>query len=1444
MHRVEERGRVNRRPEWKIVLVSHFFEKVFPTCLNASMHGDPRVLDSRARPPPVMTTAVVAEKPSVARDIAAALGATRPGAGCFEGGGYVVTWAIGHLVALAEPHEIDPAWKRWSLATLPMLPTRFPLVVVPGTRDQFAVVRRILGGKAVTRIICATDAGREGELIFRYIYEAAGCTKPVSRLWISSLTRDAILHGLAHLRSSADYDGLADAARGRSRADWLVGMNLSRAYSLALDQDISVGRVQTPTLALLVERELEIREFVPEDYREVVAKFKPRSAEQDLVAYVGTWFRPPTPGAPRDGEDSSKRRRLPPDGVEADAIVARARTGAAAISIIKAETRTIPPPLLYDLTELQRHANRLYGLSAQRTLDVAQALYERHKLISYPRTDSRHLSQAVAATLPAVTAAVAPRYPGLVAPGTGQAPLGRRFVDDARVTDHHAILPTATPARPGLGADEQKIYDLICRRLLAAWHDDHVYASTTVVTTIISRGTPEIVDHYESRGTAVQKPGWKVLDIGYGKPASKPRQKPGEAEQPDQPLPPGLVRGQPQDVLDAKSVAKQTRPPPRHNEATLLTAMETAGKLVDDKELSDAMRDQGLGTPATRAQIIETLLRREYVVRDGKTLSATDKGIHLISVVHPEVKSPAMTGEWEAKLKRMARGDGDLSTFMSGIESFITDVVGRVTARTPAPRPAANTRPAPRPDPPASRARPALTEHSPESPPSRARKPSTEHSPEPPPWVNEPWLDPPTEYSSEPPPWPDEPWLAPPRARETAARPPAPPSPTEHPPEPPAPRTRKKPTAHSPEPLAPTEHSPEPPLSRTRKKPTAHSSEPLAPSELERVRTPTAPDDLRGLLRARFGFPDFRPHQEAVCRAATQGRDVLLVMPTGAGKSLCYQLPGLARAGTTLIISPLIALMEDQAAKLTAQGFRAERIHSGRGRGDSRQACIDYLAGNLDYLFIAPERLRVPGFPEMLARRKPTLIAIDEAHCISQWGHDFRPDYRTLGQRLPALRPAPIVALTATATPTVQDDIAAQLGLRSPGRFIHGFRRTNIAIEVVERSPGERTSAIRELLADPARRPAIVYAATRKSTEELADALGPRLAAAYHAGMSNTARDAVQTAFLAGQRDVIVATTAFGMGIDKANVRTILHAALPGSLEGYYQEIGRAGRDGAPATAVLLHARVDLKTHEFFHARDYPDPRDLAAIFNRLPGDPTARASLNKRRGRDAREKFENALEKLIVHGGAVESVDEQIIKGASNWAAGYNAQRAHKLTQLQDMAAFAGSRGCRMVHLIRHFGDAADGGAPCGICDVCAPTRTIAEDFKKPSPHEKTHQARILAALAASDGLATGRLHRDNFGDELDRKSFEHILGGLVALGLVALEKTSFTKRRKLIPFERATLTPAGHAHELTAAGLRLPTPKPAKKPTRKPTTRKPRKTTAKRTTAKRSTTRRKRGA
>src|SRR5579863_9800504 len=360
-----------------------------------------------------------------------------------------------------------------------------------------------------------------------------------------------------------------------------------------------------------------------------------------------------------------------------------------------------------------------------------------------------------------------------------------------------------------------------------------------------------------------------------------------------------------------------------------------------------------------------------------------------------------------------------------------------------------------------------------------------------------------------------------------------------------------------------------------------------------------------GLLQSVFGFAGFRANQERVCDAAIGGRDLLLAMPTGAGKSLCYQLPAIARGGTALVISPLISLMEDQAAKLAGLGFRVARIHSGLDRAAARRACVDYLEGELQFLFIAPERLRVPGFPEMLAKRRLALIAIDEAHCISQWGHDFRPDYRMIGPHLPALRgapdAAPVIALTATATPTVQADILSQLGMVRPAKFIHGFRRDNLAIEVVEVPMPQRAGVISNLLASPARRPAIVYATSRKNSEVLSEQLSCTMrAAAYHAGLDAGIREHVQTAFQAGELEVVVATIAFGMGIDKANIRTVIHAGLPATLEGYYQEIGRAGRDGAKSRTYLMHSYADQRTQDFFLAKDYPPVLHLEMVFRAL----------------------------------------------------------------------------------------------------------------------------------------------------------------------------------------------------------------------------------------------------
>jgi RecQ family ATP-dependent DNA helicase len=551
---------------------------------------------------------------------------------------------------------------------------------------------------------------------------------------------------------------------------------------------------------------------------------------------------------------------------------------------------------------------------------------------------------------------------------------------------------------------------------------------------------------------------------------------------------------------------------------------------------------------------------------------------------------------------------------------------------------------------------------------------------------------------------------------------------------------------------------------------------------------------LLELLRRIFGFNSFLPNQEAVCKAVVEGRDVLLVMPTGSGKSLCYQLPAIARGGTTLVISPLIALMEDQVAKLKALGLAVERIHSGRPRMDSRQVCRDYLAGKLQFLFIAPERMRVEGFPEMLAKRQVSLIVVDEAHCISQWGHDFRPDYRRLGRHIPSLRPAPVMALTATATRPVQNDIVTQLALVRPARFIHGFRRSNIAIEVVEIPPSERSSLTRELLADAQRRPAIVYSPTRKQTESLANELCAfHKAAAYHAGLDATTRKQVQEDFLAGKLEIIVATIAFGMGIDKPNIRTVIHTALPGSVEGYYQEIGRAGRDGQPSRALLMHSYADRRTHDFFFEQNYPDISVLDSIFAHLQPQPCEKRELQQRLLME-HELFDRALEKLWTHGGAAIDYADNVSRGHDDWHEPYLAQREHKREQIENMIRYAEGNQCRMSAVVRHFGDLADSQKPCGICDYCAPAACVAQKFRSATKREHETVLRVSAELRASGAKTTGKLYAELFPrQEMSRDDFENLLGGMARAGIVHLEEAVFEKDGRQIPYRKARLTPEG---------------------------------------------------
>ncbi len=1298
-----------------------------------------------------MTTAVIAEKPSVARDIAKVLGATVPGNGFVSGNGYIVTWAIGHLVALAEPADIHAAWKAWRRDQLPMLPSNWPLKTIQGTAKQFRAVKKVLTSRAIDEVICATDAGREGELIFRYIYEHAGCRAPIRRLWISSLTHEAIRQGFERLQDGSAYDPLYDAARARSRADWLVGMNLSRAYGLVHGKGLSVGRVQTPTLAMIVEREREIRNFVPETYIEIEAEFGPQENAPNSApgSYKGVWFDCKNTNTLKSllnsSKDLQKSKRLPADSERAERIIRRVRGQEGTIEHLDARPRTFPPPLLYDLSELQRHANRLYGFTAKKTLQVAQELYERKKLISYPRTDSRHLSRDVAATLPEVVEIVAAPYRDLLPKDVGNRPLGARFINDAKVSDHHAIIPTKVdPSRRKLSGDQEKLYDLIRRRLLMAWMDDHRIRTTTAVTRIDSENGSK-TDRFHSTGTVIEHAGWKALDI------PTKSKKAGDKE--DAELPAGLEKELKRRCDDAKSLKKQTKPPKRLTDASLLSAMESAGKVLDDKEISAAMSERGLGTPATRAAIIETLLKRDFIRRKGKVFEATDKGERLIDVVHPQVKSPQMTGEWELMLKRIEHKKGQFDTFMHDIECYVREVVETVLGESSTRTHSAN---AVSPSPIASAAVSSpkqKTDVKTKSSPMSSPTPKPHDVPEEPDWLRD----------APPPEWED----VPPPEEEYASQ---------------SPRMERPTTPSSPS------------ISESFGVPIQEEAPLSAPQHREAEGVPPVE-----ILRRFFGHESFRPHQEKVCREVISGRDVLLVMPTGAGKSLCYQLPGVALGGITLVVSPLISLMEDQAAKLREQGFAAERIHSGRTRLQSRQACKDYLAGKLDFLFIAPERLRVPGFSEMLARRKPALVAIDEAHCISHWGHDFRPDYRLLGERLPILQPTPIIALTATATRLVQEDIVRLLGLEHPLEAIHGFRRTNIAIEVTELPPAERPDAVMKLLSGKDRLPAIVYAPTRKKTEEFSDILRSRFRVApYHAGLPTRKRNEVQTAFLSGDLDAVVATVAFGMGIDKPDVRTVAHVALPATVEGYYQEIGRAGRDGKLSRAVLYYSYADLRIHQFLHEKSYPPTEALTEVFRTLPhGVALPKDEVKERLFMDE-DTFQTALEKLWIHGGAWIDPDENVRRGEGMWQKTYDEQAEYRRRQLEMMAQYAELPRCRMLQLIHHFGDRGDDMRPCGLCDFCAPEDALADDRRPPTEREKKIVAAMIDTLEIRDDLSTGNLFKRSCeGSNVQRRDFERLLTAMARAELVEIYEDSFKKNGKEIRFRRARLTTLGHAWE-----------------------------------------------
>ncbi|HEY5195171.1 MAG TPA: DNA topoisomerase 3 [Solirubrobacteraceae bacterium] len=628
-------------------------------------------------------TLVIAEKPSVGRDLARVLpGPFAKQEGWLEAPDYVITWAVGHLVQLAEPDEYDAKYKRWRMPDLPIVPSKFKLVVRDErSRKQMSVVTAQLGREDVSQVVNACDAGREGELIFAYLYEKAKAKKPVQRLWLNSMTTAAMKSAFQSLRPAEDYALLEQAARSRSEADWIVGMNATRAASIRLkssfDGAVSLGRVQTPTLAIVARREEEIKAFVPEPYWLVDATFGAGPLDG-----AGTGDGGGADGA-RAEEDGTGNGRVyegrfhmgakPRIATEQEAlaIVEACEGKQGTITKLDKKEQRERAPMLYDLTTLQREANTRYGFSARRTLAAAQRLYEEHKALTYPRTNSRYLTTDMVEEIKPTAELVGGKkeYAKAAAYVTGLdvLPLAR-VVNNEKVTDHHAIIPTkAEHDVDRMGDDDKRVYDMVVRRFLAVFHPEAVFENTRVETTVLPAGGDAGGCVFRTRGKLLLVPGWRGV---YGQLPSEAKSAAEEDEGTDQQLP-KLNEGESAQTLEIASAHKETKPPRRYSDASLLGAMETAGKLVDDEETREAMKDSGIGTPATRAAIIERLIQVGYLEREARSLVATDKGLNVIRLLGEHaLTSPDMTGQWEHRLDKIERGEDSREKFMGDIAGF------------------------------------------------------------------------------------------------------------------------------------------------------------------------------------------------------------------------------------------------------------------------------------------------------------------------------------------------------------------------------------------------------------------------------------------------------------------------------------------------------------------------------------------------------------------------------------------------------------------------------------------------------------------------------------------------------------------------------------------------------------------------------------------------------
>lgn len=582
-------------------------------------------------------TLVIAEKPSVAKSIAAVLGAKSRRDGYLEGGGYLVSWCVGHLVELADAATYEERYAKWSLNDLPILPERWSYVITPGTKKQFSILKQLMEREDVASLVCATDAGREGELIFRLVYEQAKCKKPVKRLWISSMEDSAIREGFENLRPSGDYDNLYRAALCRARADWLVGINATRLFSCLYNRTLNIGRVMTPTLALIVKREADIDAFQPTPFYTVTLGLSDFAATGERLT----------------------------DKAQAEAVQAACMAAdAAVIKSVEKKEKTEKPPALYDLTTLQREANRLLGFTAQQTLDYLQSLYEK-KLATYPRTDSRYLTSDMAQGLPVLVNAVAKTMP--FASGTAIRCNPAQVINDAKVSDHHAIIPTLSVKDadlPGLPAGERSLLSLIAARLLCAVGQPYAYAETAVLVECAGY-------EFKAKGRAVLHPGFKELDGRY---RDTLKNKPEPDKEKEVKALPVLAEGQSFEVVTAGIKEGKTSPPAHFTEDSLLSAMETAGA----GEMPEDAERKGLGTPATRAGILEKLIKVGFLerkkVKKATHLMPTHEGVALITVLPEQIQSPSMTAEWEHQLKEIERGEASPEAFLQDISAMLKDL--------------------------------------------------------------------------------------------------------------------------------------------------------------------------------------------------------------------------------------------------------------------------------------------------------------------------------------------------------------------------------------------------------------------------------------------------------------------------------------------------------------------------------------------------------------------------------------------------------------------------------------------------------------------------------------------------------------------------------------------------------------------------------------------------